>query len=625
METTLRGPSAIRVLAHLLLGATLLCALDSLALTPLEETRALEQAASRNPRQAIKEAGQWLQRAQAASDKPGQLRALRLLAMANDQVEDGPALAVAAERGAALARELDNKVALCEFMTAKAAVATHDGRHVEALRLYDRAVAFAEQNRLERDLGKILVGKARAYDGLERTSEALAHLHRAYAVFEAQHDPLLMSQALSEIANIYVSENASKEDLAKALEYHQRAVDLIDPKVNRFELGTHYHNLGVAYYRLKDVAKAKQLFEKTLAIAREVKDPVTIAYVSYRLGKIAREEKRPAEALAQFDKALPVFAETGNAAMQFNTHLERARTLSELGRRAESLDALAAAKGLAKQIGSPRRDAQLLESTAQIHARLGEFEKAYREMDALREAEQRVMSTANAKLAAELQARFDARQKEMDNALLRAQSEELEARRLALLLALILSLVVVGGLVAFLVRQARQNRRFASLAMRDDLTGLPNRRSILEFANLQFRGRRAGDKGFCVALIDIDHFKSINDEYGHSVGDAVLVAFAHACQHQLRSNDRIGRFGGEEFLLCLPASDTSQIPALFDRLRTAVRSIEVEGHPGDQRLSFSLGASVAAGDDDSLEKLIKRADDALYKAKHSGRDRYEIA
>jgi diguanylate cyclase (GGDEF)-like protein len=162
------------------------------------------------------------------------------------------------------------------------------------------------------------------------------------------------------------------------------------------------------------------------------------------------------------------------------------------------------------------------------------------------------------------------------------------------------------------------------LALRDDLTGLPNRRSIVEFARVQLRTSRLENSKLCLALIDVDEFKSINDECGHAVGDAVLSAIAAVCAQQMRSNDKLGRYGGEEFLLIMPGSDLSQVPHVFARLRNAIQQVQVAGLPPSRKLTFSMGATEVTGPADDLDKLTKRADDALYRAKQGGRDRYEL-
>jgi hypothetical protein len=136
---------------------------------------------------------------------------------------------------------------------------------------------------------------------------------------------------------------------------------------------------------------------------------------------------------------------------------------------------------------------QYHEAAAEVHAAFGNWEAAWREMRSLRDAEKRVGKSANLKLAQELQARFGAQQREAENQVLRLEGKVQEARFLVLLLALGLAAIVVIVLTLYLLRQARQNRRFAALAMRDDLTGLPNRRSILEFARLQFTFESSAD------------------------------------------------------------------------------------------------------------------------------------
>ena len=154
---------------------------------------------------------------------------------------------------------------------------------------------------------------------------------------------------------------------------------------------------------------------------------------------------------------------------------------------------------------------------------------------------------------------------------------------------------------------------------------MPNRRSITEFARLQWAARSAHEGKLRLAILDIDHFKAVNDDFGHDMGDAVLSAFAQICSAHLRGSDRLGRYGGEEFLLVMPGSDPAQVSIVFERLQQAVHKLSVPGLPLDRRLTFSMGAAEAWGDNDSLAELIHRADEALYRAKQNGRNRCETA
>lgn len=584
----------------------------------------METAVSDDPRGVIKRADQDLKAARAAGDRPAELKALRLLTKGLEQVEEAPRLKQDIERGLALARELAHDEAVCEFLTQQGSVLASEGLFIDATRRFDEAIEHADRHNLRSNRAKTQSAKAHMYLALGRISDALGLLVEAHAYFETHHEKLMMSNTLSLMANAFGNDPRDRDGQAKAIDYNKRAMALMDPKANRYDLATDYHNIGVDYARLKDYATAREYFARSRALAEALDDPVSIAYLDFRIGLLDREEKRYTKALTGFDRAIPVFAEIGNSTMQFMAQMARAKTLALTDRRRDALDALMRARALADRLNTPNNDTAYYETAAEMHAGFGDYEKAYKATQQLRDAERRATEAANAQLAAELEQRFDSKQKEADNAILRARQLESDARKIALVLALILSLTALGGAGFYLVRQRQRNRQYETLAMKDDLTGLPNRRSILEFARLQFRRRRESDGGFCIALLDIDHFKSINDEFGHAVGDAVLLAFAQACHHQLRTNDRLGRFGGEEFLLVMPGSDAGQIPQVFERLRAAVRHLSVAGLPTARRLTFSLGGAAASSPADSLDDLIKRADRSMYRAKESGRDRFEI-
>jgi len=163
-----------------------------------------------------------------------------------------------------------------------------------------------------------------------------------------------------------------------------------------------------------------------------------------------------------------------------------------------------------------------------------------------------------------------------------------------------------------------------TLATTDELTRLANRRhmgEVLAGEVLAAEERRAagGTATTCIALLDIDHFKSINDRHGHAAGDAVLRSFAQALRAGLRSGDVLARWGGEEFLLMLPETELAAAGALLERLRQDVAALALPGLP-DAKVAFSAGLTVRAGAEPFAE-TISRADKALYRAKSAGRDR----
>lgn len=168
------------------------------------------------------------------------------------------------------------------------------------------------------------------------------------------------------------------------------------------------------------------------------------------------------------------------------------------------------------------------------------------------------------------------------------------------------------------------NARIEELAQLDELTGALNRRYIMKCLNDEIAKSRRGASVGCVAIIDLDHFKSINDRFGHPVGDEVLRTFAISIFANIRTADRFGRQGGEEFLLVLPDTAMDRAMQTLDRLRGQIAELNWPAIAPDLTLTISAGIS-AIRPNDTAEDVLARADRALYSAKDAGRDRVMAA
>jgi len=156
--------------------------------------------------------------------------------------------------------------------------------------------------------------------------------------------------------------------------------------------------------------------------------------------------------------------------------------------------------------------------------------------------------------------------------------------------------------------------------MRDDLTGMPNRRAVLAFAHEQFRLCRRLGLDLGVALVDVDHFRQVNDRAGNAVGDRVLRAFAQCADEVLRGQERIGRYGGDEWLLVMPGIAAEELPAVFERLRSRLAAQSIHGLPHPHGITVSMGAAVLSDAAESVEALVDEAERQLHRAKAEGRD-----
>lgn len=165
------------------------------------------------------------------------------------------------------------------------------------------------------------------------------------------------------------------------------------------------------------------------------------------------------------------------------------------------------------------------------------------------------------------------------------------------------------------------NEQLKELSIRDPLTGLHNRRFLHESLEKEFnRAKRYGDDITCV-MLDIDHFKKVNDTWGHDVGDEVLISVAGYLSRSIRDSDIVARIGGEEFCLILPATKPDAALAFLERLRLDISNMQFEAEDKFFNVTCSFGVAYLTKDIKSQAALLKRADEALYNAKAQGRDR----
>jgi len=197
-------------------------------------------------------------------------------------------------------------------------------------------------------------------------------------------------------------------------------------------------------------------------------------------------------------------------------------------------------------------------------------------------------------------------------------AEQQNQQRLIYLLALVSAILALAVLSLLFVKKRKAAVHFEKLANTDGLTQVLNRRAIQQFADEVATRSKQVNQPFVVALADIDHFKAINDTYGHDAGDIVLTEFARRTNALIRQQDRLGRWGGEEWLIIMTNTRLDAVDGLFTRMQQEIREITAGEHK--LTVTFSMGA-VAGSGEQSVEALVQAADELLYQAKHSGRNR----
>ncbi|WP_299307318.1 GGDEF domain-containing protein [uncultured Croceicoccus sp.] len=249
-------------------------------------------------------------------------------------------------------------------------------------------------------------------------------------------------------------------------------------------------------------------------------------------------------------------------------------------------------------------------------ASVDRYAEAYADLQKVTELSEAYVETELESGTTALRARFKTR--ELEDSL--AEEQRRSEARLRLVTVVVLGAIVTFSLLGILVFVlARHRRQFRRLAMTDPLTGLANRRATLRKAEDVFHNNEAGHADASFALLDIDHFKSCNDEFGHDAGDRVLSTFASIIESCVRPGDAVGRWGGEEFLLIAPDASGKELVRMIERVRHEAEAEYFDYAPGF-RLRFSAGIaelSEAGGEPDAC---IKLADRRLYYAKARGRN-----
>ena len=190
----------------------------------------------------------------------------------------------------------------------------------------------------------------------------------------------------------------------------------------------------------------------------------------------------------------------------------------------------------------------------------------------------------------------------------------------ALLCALLLTPLIAWPLMRQLCELEAARARLDVLATRDELTGVHNRRQFLVLADREWSRCRRYDMSAALLMIDVDHFKAVNDTHGHLAGDLMLREIARAAGETLRQPDLLGRFGGEEFVIFLPHADPLGALDAAERIRERVAQLSLEWKGRVVRTTVSVGVATLDFAHDSLANLIHEADQALYAAKDAGRN-----
>ncbi|MBI3283477.1 MAG: GGDEF domain-containing protein [Burkholderiales bacterium] len=563
------------------------------------------------------------------------------------------------------------------------------GKTKEAEQVNAELLALARAHQDMDMIGFAQIGEAFKLQEQGKQAEAIVRLNEIKQSLQGSQNPLVLMRLNSAFGSMYHSVG----NFEKALEHYLEALRLADQLPRRKAQAKLYRLEAVAslYISMHNAEKALATANEGLELAPAVHSPKTISSLSMVQGIALTELGRNAAALQSYQRVLQIAREAGmpgteaTALSNISDHYLHMHNFVEAERYArlslakykevgETFGAATAKANVGFALAGQGKLAQGIEfideskkyfkdinSKSDIEALLGEIASMYENAHMYKEAllnvrEQQKLNdelfrSDRAKAVAALQEQFNAEQRQKQIELLARENQlkdaDLENRRLQQIISMLAAVVtvMVGVFIFFLYRRVRKtNERLREVnlqlefhAVRDPLTGLYNRRSFVDMMKNRIAlvdGERRADSQEnpdCLMLMDIDHFKHINDSYGHAVGDAVLMEVAHRLRKSVRDSDMVLRWGGEEFMIYSPRSNPAQLTHLVERVLRAIGGEAVE--VGDAHVPVTLTAGFItlpfSGVPEAVcdwEKALQIADMALYLGKVNGRNRaYGVA
>lgn len=493
------------------------------------------------------------------------------------------------------------KKAQCHFMRSRLpdAVAAAE----EALEFARKTGEPSEEADAENVLGVI-------HGELGRLERAVQHLERSYQLHRQAANPR-MATVLNNIGNTCLI----LDDAERALGYFQRALDSArDPgegfQPMRQTQATSLANIGRALSALERPEEAVAPLQESLGIFRELGNETLRVHALMKLAQVLEKTGDEDEAEALYREALSSAAERSDETWLFELHGNLGRLLYRLNRLEEAQPHLYQAMTGLPDLEQSSDLPEWRKEYSEILWTRGEMQEAWHEVNTAFHELEELAQRRTEKQIYQAMGRLELERMEHENEIYRLRNEELAD-----------ALQQVQDLQQQL---EERNAELAELAVRDPLTAAFNRRRFVSRLSMEIDRSRRYRSPLSIAILDLDHFKSVNDTYGHTAGDRVLQGLVEILTQNTRSSDEVARHGGEEFAVIMPETELDEARTVLEKLRQMVESQLWQQTDLDRPITFSAGIA-ELDSDDSAETLVNRADQRLYQAKDAGRNRVVAA
>ncbi len=490
---------------------------------------------------------------------------------------------------------------------------------------YDKVVNLLADSPEQQLLAETLEMRGDTLSLLGEQARAMIDFQRARAAYRAagighEIEPLMFSMAVA---------YRRVGDFAQAERYFTSAVARMQDKQDWETLATNYIQLGFLHAESGAPDKAQAAFLQAIDVAGEHADPNSVNGARLGLADTQITLGDPDAALDTLAQARASFVAQKNASNNDMLLILTGEALARQGEHVAALKHYEMALPLVQRNGNDRYLAMIYKLRAISQEAQGHAGTALEDYKRYTDLQLKLQGKMRLEQSRMLEYEYEIRRRDFENRQLRADAEAKQVQLTALervrhwqAVSLLLAALFLALLASLAFRQWNKSRRLRSLTMTDPLTSVSSRIGIENEADQAIAEAARTKQPLSLLMLDLDHFKTVNDRFGHATGDRVLRDTAAAWHAQLRGRDPLGRIGGEEFVVVCADTSLEQALLVASRLREATNALCFDDIDPDLHVSVSIGAaSFTQGE--SRNDLFARADVALYRAKQRGRDRTE--
>ena len=508
-----------------------------------------------------------------------------------------------ADEALALAEAHGEDALRCRALRLRSEALHHAGDTLAALQEVERAVALARRpGSTPTLLARTLLSEAIARDAINDAERATRALIEAIGLLDEARDTELLASCFNSLGVV----RSRSGDPEAGLTYYRRATTLRERLGDRPGTLQLLNNTAINLKNLGRYAESLEASDAALALAEALGDATARATILVNRGVLFSTTGDSDEALATFARAEREAERLGAAPLLLEVARRRAMLWLAAGDLERAEADLARALHGARGLGNRRAEQQCLELRSELNEARGDLRGSLDDLRAATALDAALRADADAERLRrltvghelELLRRESAAERERGDALADAYRELERLHR----------------------RLAEQANLLAARSRTDALTGIPNRAHLDERLREESRRLRRYGGVLAVAMVDVDHFKDVNDRFGHAVGDEALRLVATLLRGLTRETDLVARYGGEEFALLMPESDLGSALTVAAKVLDAIREHPWQQvHPELPPLSVSIGVAASDGTADA-RAVLRRADEQLMRAKRSGRD-----